>query len=316
MTIDHITIRLYTCCKCGHKWTNWDRLKQQDSESIPKNCPHCRNIRWNQDYTKEDVTLAKKLEEQYIIRNEIKKVKSAYAAMLGKDEEITRYYIDFDFVAYDFLYEMEPNPDIFEIKQVLKIPKSKIEERHELMYSMMRDRMINKEKYEREHFLKISKYSRGKWSNYRMKHVGLGELMGNVRSRRRLNGCKCQEEVDLLVHLYKNQMYHVGCTPGFQMTERSPKVLMLPGSEKIEAEAAVKAKEVNEAELEELWKEHKEYFKAKYMGPGYHNTEENAEFVAAGIIRDWKKDVAARAAAREKRMVELDAEEEGKGEEA
>lgn len=307
MTIDYTTVRLYTCCKCGHKWTNWDRLKQQDSESIPGNCPKCRNVRWNQGYTDEDITLIKKLEEQHIIRHEAKKEKSMYAAILGKDENVTHHYYEFDFVAYDFLYSMIPDPDIFEIRQVLKIPKSRIEDRHELMISMMRDRMINKERYEREHFSKISEYSRSKRSNYNGK-LPIHELLGNVRSRRRMKGCKCKEEVDLLVHLYKNHIYHVGSEPGFDMTH-SPKVLKLPGSETVEAEAAIKAIEVNKAELEALWKKHWEFFKAKYMGPGYHNTEENAERVADGIIRDWKKDIAARKAAAEARRAKWDAEE-------
>lgn len=226
--------------------------------------------------------------------------------MLGEDKEIEHHYMDFDFVAYDFLRSMQPNPDIFEIKQVLKIPKSRIEERHELMFSMMRDRMINKEKYDQEHFSKISEFSRSKWSNYRM-NLPMSELMGNVKMRRRMKGCKCKEKLDLLVHQYKNDIYHVGCTPGFGMTDSE--VLMLPGSETIEAEAAVKAKEVNEAELEELWNKHRAFFKAKYMGEGYWNTEENAELVADGIIRDWKKEVIEREAAREKRQAVWNAKE-------
>ena len=35
--------------------------------------------------------------------------------MFDKDVDITRDY--FDFIAYDFLYMMRPQPEVFEIKQ-------------------------------------------------------------------------------------------------------------------------------------------------------------------------------------------------------
>lgn len=244
MTIDNITVtmRVYTCCKCKHRWTNWDHRNQKDGP-IPLNCPHCRNIRWNQTYTPEDMVLIKRLEEQHVVKKAAESRKSKYAAMLGKDENITNDY--FDFIAYDFLTQIKPEPDIFEIKQVLKIPKSKMEERHELMLSIIHDRVTNAEKYEKEHYSKFSRWSeRSKTSNYRM-NLPIGELLHNVNVRRRMSGCKHKEEVDVLMHLYKHpyldnnnrwmyeHMYSNDHYLPFQMHELE----RLPGSEAIEAEA-------------------------------------------------------------------------------
>src|SRR6266852_8648376 len=123
MVIDNVLVNLYTCCKCGHQWTNWDGENKRDA-GIPLNCPSCRNIRWNQKYTKEEIALIEQLEDQHVIK---------------KDTKVTNFlsyefrHAEFDFIAYDFLYKTIPQPDIFEIKKVLAIPKRDIETRHELM---------------------------------------------------------------------------------------------------------------------------------------------------------------------------------------
>jgi hypothetical protein len=84
---------------------------------------------------------------------------------------ITVNHIDIDFIAYCFLYEIDPQPDMFELKQLLAIPyantkaKNNIEERHEFMLSVIRDRIDNADKYEKERF---SKY--GEWYYYKHRH--------------------------------------------------------------------------------------------------------------------------------------------------
>ena len=50
--IDKITANLYTCCKCEYQWTSWDGHNKKESP-IPNSCPKCKNVRWNQHYTKE-----------------------------------------------------------------------------------------------------------------------------------------------------------------------------------------------------------------------------------------------------------------------
>lgn len=102
---------------------------------------------------------------------------------------------------------MMPQPEIFEIKQVLKIPQSKIEQRHDLMISMICDRIKNRDKYERMHFF---------WSYPLQKELGFYEpkyypkknsvelyefwsndgWLSHERTilRKRMKGCKHKEE--------------------------------------------------------------------------------------------------------------------------
>jgi hypothetical protein len=133
MTIDTTVVNLYTCCKCKHRWTDWDAKQGKDC-SIPKTCPSCRNVRWNQYYTKEDKAVFEQLEDQHL----------AGKAYNDPEDKYSKLIYPFDFIAYDFLYEMKPQPDIFEIKQVLAIPQSDIEARHELMLGIIRDRISKK----------------------------------------------------------------------------------------------------------------------------------------------------------------------------
>ena len=60
----------------------------------------------------------------------------------------TIYPYDYDFISYDFLNEILPQPELFELRQVLAIPKEDIETRHEYMLSVIKDRIDNTEKYE------------------------------------------------------------------------------------------------------------------------------------------------------------------------
>lgn len=122
-------------CKCKHKWTNWD-AKQGKEGPIPKTCPSCRNIRWNQYYTEDDKAVFEQLEDQHL----------AGKPYNGRDDDYADSIYPFDFIAYDFLYEMKPQPDMFEIKRVLAIPPSDIEARHELMLEIIQDRISNKAK--------------------------------------------------------------------------------------------------------------------------------------------------------------------------
>lgn len=206
MTIDHITIRLYTCCKCGHQWTNWDSKNKIDGRT-PLNCPSCRNVRWNQSYTNEDLKLVEQLEEQHMIKRGAETIKSELYAVFGRDVDLPRDY--FDFIAYDFLWMIRPQPEIFEIKQVLKIPyKTKMEQRHDLMLSIIHDRIENKEKFEKEYFSKYSTYeyidSRRKMSSY---HRFFEKGIHRQIARRRMKGCKHGESLQILVAYYKNQYY-------------------------------------------------------------------------------------------------------------
>lgn len=140
MTIDTTTVNLYTCCKCKHQWTNWDSKQCKDGP-VPKNCPSCRNIRWNRYYADAEIELIVKLHKQ------------AYIGWIPDDSRYNRekkLYL-YDFITYDFLRKIKPQPTMIELKQVLAVPiKSKLEQRHELMISIIRDRIENRQTYLKE----------------------------------------------------------------------------------------------------------------------------------------------------------------------
>jgi hypothetical protein len=58
---------------------------------------------------------------------------------------------NYDFITHDFLNMIFPQPELFELKQLLAIPKNDIEKRHEFMLSIIKDRLDNANKYEEEH---------------------------------------------------------------------------------------------------------------------------------------------------------------------
>ena len=56
---------------------------------------------------------------------------------------------------YDFLKQILPQPGMFELRQVLAIPKEDIEARHEYMLSVIKDRVDNADFYERGFYLPV-----------------------------------------------------------------------------------------------------------------------------------------------------------------
>jgi hypothetical protein len=86
-----------------------------------------------------------------------------------------------------------PQPDIFELKQVLAISASDIEARHELMISIILDRIRNKEKYEREHFSKYSKYSEARRKRNPVEAGYLPRRRNKEGVLLKVKGCKHEE---------------------------------------------------------------------------------------------------------------------------
>ena len=125
MTIDKITVNLYTCCKCNYQWTSWNG-NQRAEEPIPKYCPKCRNVRWNQRYLDEELALVNRLQDELyetnLIRKSNDKIEVEGIEILRPKPRII-YPYDYDFISYDFLNEILPQPELFELRQVLAIPK-------------------------------------------------------------------------------------------------------------------------------------------------------------------------------------------------
>jgi hypothetical protein len=80
--------------------------------------------------------------------------------------KISDVVVYLDPIAYQFLYKTVPQPDMFELMQVLKIPNSNIEKRHEAMISIIEDRVKNAVRYE-ERFSKRKRY----WFNEKKRDV-------------------------------------------------------------------------------------------------------------------------------------------------
>jgi hypothetical protein len=75
MTIDRVTANLYICSKCKHQWTRWNDNGNQNTETtlfipvtstmpLPRRCPKCKSIRWNQRYLDEELTLIDRLQDE------------------------------------------------------------------------------------------------------------------------------------------------------------------------------------------------------------------------------------------------------------
>jgi hypothetical protein len=213
MVIDRVLVNVYTCCKCANQWTNWPK------ESIPLNCPRCRNVRWNQHYTKDEYVLIEQLEKEHIIK--IEETSSEYARLLGKDVKNTVCYLDF--IMYDFIYGMRPLPDIFEITQVLAIPTNKVEERHELMLSIIRDRITNIEKYKKERYSKygIDYYGEIDSKHYRYAYVGDHDR----RIRAMIEGCNHEDTLEIRSALYTSKYpYNKGQITQEEVKREKPKI--------------------------------------------------------------------------------------------
>lgn len=217
MTIDYQTIkvRVYTCCKCKHQWINWDN-KTRSNGHIPVNCPSCRNIRWNQTYTDEDLKLVERLENQHIIK--LNAETKTYEDRGRYDIQVIKVpWSHFDFIAHDFLYKMLPSPEIHEIKSILQIPVSKIELRHESMLSILHDRIDNAVGFEQQYFAKYSKWfgarCKRRWYDANRKYK-------SVMARRRMKGCKHEEDLKIIMALYRDnyrkklEIEDAQCMPG------------------------------------------------------------------------------------------------------
>lgn len=139
------------------------------------------------------------LEKEHIIK--IEETSSAFAALLGKDVKNTEYYLDF--IMYDFIYGMRPLPDIFEIKQVLAIPKNKVEERHELMLTIIRDRITNIEKYKKERYCKYGIDYYGEINSKHLHYAYAGDH--NRRIRAMIEGCNHEDTLEIRSALYTSR---------------------------------------------------------------------------------------------------------------
>jgi hypothetical protein len=77
MPIDKVTANLYTCCKCKYQWTGWtgnsngngnDNYGKEASITktlhLPKRCPRCTSVRWNQRYLDEELALIDRLQDE------------------------------------------------------------------------------------------------------------------------------------------------------------------------------------------------------------------------------------------------------------
>jgi hypothetical protein len=93
---------------------------------LPRRCPKCKSIRWNQRYLDEDLALIDRLQDELyetgLIRESGEKIEYEGNETLGtKPRTISPY--DYDFISYDFLKQISPQPELFELRQVLAIPK-------------------------------------------------------------------------------------------------------------------------------------------------------------------------------------------------
>ena len=164
--IDRATCNLYSCCKCNHKWlAAWDNDNNRE-RPVPTYCPKCKNVRWNQKYTKEEDLLFDRIFEEHTVKrvSEPGEYQRWLAQMSSR--KISDVVVYLDPIAYEFLYKTVPQPDMFELMQVLNIPNSDIEKRHEVMISIIEDRVNNAARYE-EHFSKWKGY----WFNEKKRDV-------------------------------------------------------------------------------------------------------------------------------------------------
>jgi len=129
---------------------NINELAGTATRPLPKYCPECRSLRWNQRYLDEELVLLYRLQDQLyetnLIRESGEKIEFEGNEIL-RIKPYTIYPYDYDFISYDFfLNDILPQPELFELRQVLAIPKENIEARHEYMLSVIKDRKDNAEK--------------------------------------------------------------------------------------------------------------------------------------------------------------------------
>jgi hypothetical protein len=119
MTIDRVVTNLFTCCKCKHQWTRWNGngngnqsaeitkipIPMTTTMPLPKCCPKCKCVRWNQRYLDEELALIDRLQDELyetgLIRESSEKIVYEGNEILGtKPRTISPY--DYDFISYDF----------------------------------------------------------------------------------------------------------------------------------------------------------------------------------------------------------------------
>jgi hypothetical protein len=97
------------------------------------------------------------MKQDCLIRESGEKIEYEGNETLGTKPRVI-YPYDYDFISYDFLKQMLPQPELFELRHVLSIPKEDIEARHGYMLSVIKDRVDNADVYEREYFSKYPHY--------------------------------------------------------------------------------------------------------------------------------------------------------------
>jgi hypothetical protein len=148
MTIDKITVNLYTCCKCNYQWTSWNGNGNQRAGSrpilIPKYCPKCKNSRWNQRYLDEELALVNRLQDELYETNLIKKSNDKIEVEgieILRPKPRTIYPYDYDFISYDFLNEILPQP-YFIISDHLKCCSEVVQQKEKLNRKIKRKRKL------------------------------------------------------------------------------------------------------------------------------------------------------------------------------
>lgn len=105
MTIDKVTVNLYTCCKCSYQWTSWNGEQSAEWGLVPKYCPKCKNSRWNQRYLDEELVLINRLQDELygtnLIRKSNHKIEVEGIEIL-RPKPRSIYPYDYDFISYDF----------------------------------------------------------------------------------------------------------------------------------------------------------------------------------------------------------------------
>ena len=220
MTIDRVTANLFTCCKCKYQWTRWngysngnsksDQISITTTMSLPRRCPKCKSERWNQRYLDEELALIDRLQDELyetgLIRESGERIEYEGNETLGTKPR-TVYPYDYDFISYDLLKQMLPQPELFELRQVLAIPKEDIEARHDYMLCVINDRVDNADVYEREYFSKYSNYG------YSRRKIGfnIGDLWESKKKkyfpgRRRImnSSTKCKHRP---IYEIENRLY-------------------------------------------------------------------------------------------------------------
>jgi hypothetical protein len=121
-------------------------------------------------------------------------------------------HCNLDFVAQDFLFGIRPQPDIFELKQALAISITDIEQRHEYMFSVIQDRIRNKDRYEKEYF---KKYSNWFYVRLKTKDIVFEEYLPTLHRHLvtyRMAGCNHQDSPWIKWALWDEED---GCPKGY-----------------------------------------------------------------------------------------------------